>query len=149
MQKGYRNIYQRARMTTGLTQEAWAEVLGISAEAVRQYESDRILPSDEVMLRMAEACGQNVFCYWHLRNKSRIARAILPEVAHKPMPEAVLSLLVKVREFSSDGLGELTRIAADGRIDPEESPAYEEAMRQLRGMLEAAWELCYAQTRDE
>ncbi|MBR6353965.1 MAG: helix-turn-helix transcriptional regulator, partial [Oscillospiraceae bacterium] len=47
------NIYRNARQVSGLTQERWAEALGLSAEAVRQYEAGKILPSDEVVLRMA------------------------------------------------------------------------------------------------
>jgi DNA-binding XRE family transcriptional regulator len=33
MQSDYRNIYQDARRTAGLTQERWAELLGISVDA--------------------------------------------------------------------------------------------------------------------
>lgn len=54
MQEKYRNIYQDARRTAGMTQERWAEALGLSVEAVRQYETDRCLPSDGVVARMAE-----------------------------------------------------------------------------------------------
>lgn len=99
MQSDYRNIYQDARRTVGLTQERWAELLGISVDAVRQYETDRILPSDEVVLRMAEAAGQQIICYWHLIHKSRVAASLLPELDRKRLPEAVLSLLVAVQHF--------------------------------------------------
>lgn len=58
MERDYRNIYRDARVTAGLTQERWAELLGISPDAVRQYETDKITPSDAVALRMAEATGQ-------------------------------------------------------------------------------------------
>lgn len=36
----------------------------------------------------------------------------------KRLPEAVLDLLVKVRNFSEDGMQDLARIAADGRVTP-------------------------------
>ena len=57
MEREYRNIYKSARETAGLTQERWAEVLGISADAVRKYEGGTVFPSDEVVLRMAEVAG--------------------------------------------------------------------------------------------
>ena len=33
------NIYRQARETAGMTQQRWAEMLGVSTEAVKQYES--------------------------------------------------------------------------------------------------------------
>ena len=54
MKEHCRNIYQTARRTAGSTQEHWAEQIGVSVEAVRQYEGGIIMPSDEVVLRMAE-----------------------------------------------------------------------------------------------
>lgn len=148
MQSDYRNIYQDARRTAGLTQERWAELLGISVDAVRQYETDRILPSDEVVLRMAEAAGQQIICYWHLIHKSRVAASLLPELDRKRLPEAVLSLLVAVRNFQDDGMRELTRIAADGKISPEEQADYMTAMDQLQGVVREALHLQFAEEAD-
>lgn len=145
MQSDYRNIYQDARRTAGLTQERWAELLGISADAVRQYETDRILPSDEVVLRMAEAAGQQIICYWHLIHKSRVAASLLPELDRKRLPEAVLSLLVAVRNFQDDGMRELTRIAADGKISPEEQADYIAAIKQLQSVVREALHLQFAE----
>ena len=145
MQSDYRNIYQDARRTAGLTQERWAELLGISVDAVRQYETDRILPSDEVVLRMAEAAGQQIICYWHLIHKSRVAASLLPEIDRKRLPEAVLSLLVAVRHFQDDGMRELTRIAADGKISPEEQADYMTAMEQLQSVVREALHLQFAE----
>lgn len=148
MQSDYRNIYQDARRTAGLTQERWAELLGISVDAVRQYETDRILPSDEVVLRMAEAAGQQIICYWHLIHKSRVAASLLPELDRKRLPEAVLSLLVAVRNFQDDGMRELTRIAADGKISPEEQADYMTAMEQLQSVVREALHLQFAEEAD-
>lgn len=145
MQSDYRNIYQDARRTAVLTQERWAELLGISVDAVRQYETDRILPSDEVVLRMAEAAGQQIICYWHLIHKSRVAASLLPELDRKRLPEAVLSLLVAVQHFQDDGMRELTRIAADGKILQEEQADYMTAMEQLQSVVREALHLQFAE----
>jgi transcriptional regulator with XRE-family HTH domain len=145
MQSDYRNIYQDARRTAGLTQERWAELPGISVDAVRQYETDRILPSDEVVLRMAEAAGQQIICYWHLIHKSRVAASLLPEIDRKRLPEAVLSLLVAVRNFQDEGMRELTRIAADGKISQEEQADYMTAMEQLQSVVREALHLQFAE----
>ena len=144
MQDSYRNIYTNARRTAGLTQERWAEVLGISVESVRLYESGANMPSDAVVLRMAEVAGQQIVCYWHLLQKSRLASGMLPPVREKPLPEAVLDLIVKVRDFSEDGMLNLTRIAADGRVDPQEKAVYTAAMEQLKALIGAALHIEYA-----
>lgn len=145
MQSDYRNIYQDARRTAGLTQERWAELLGISVDAVRQYETDRITPSDEVALRMAEAAGQQIICYWHLLHKSRVAAELLPDLDRKALPEAVLTLLVAVEQFKAAGLPLLTRIAADGKISPDEQEDYKTAIEQLRGVIRAALGIEFAE----
>ena len=80
MEQEYRNIYRRARKAAGLTQERWAEILGISVDSVKAYETGRTIPPDEIALGMSEAAGQQIYCYWHLLNKSRAASAILPEL---------------------------------------------------------------------
>ncbi len=144
MQEDYRNIYLDARRTAGLTQERWAEVLGISVEAVRLYESGTNMPSDGVVLRMAEAAGQHIICYWHLLRKSRVAADILPEVREKALPEAVLDLLCRLKEFSADGMEDLIRIAADGRVDASEREPYICAMNQLRALVSAGLHMEYA-----
>ena len=147
MQADLDNIYRNARRTSGLTQERWAELLGVSAEAVRQYEAGIILPGDEIAVKMAEACGQHIVCYWHLLNKSRAAASVLPELRQRALPEAVLTLLAKVKDFQSDGLEDLLRIAADGRVDESERELYGAALRQLRELITAAWELQYAKEK--
>lgn len=85
MQEQYGNIYQNARRTAGLTQERWAEALGLSVEAVRQYETGGCLPSDGVVARMAELSMLPPLGYWHLRRKSEIAAAELPPVERLPL----------------------------------------------------------------
>lgn len=147
MQEECRNLYYNARRTAGLTQERWAEALGISVESVRLYESGANMPSDEIALRMAEVAGQQIICYWHLLQKSKAAACLLPQVDKKGLPESVLDLLVKLKEFLHDGMQELARIAADGRVDPEERKAYNYALQQLRRLLAAG--MCVEFTEEE
>lgn len=145
--KDENNIYFNARQTAGLTRERWSELLGISSEAVRQYEAGMIVPADDIVLRMAEVAGQHIICYWHLLNKSRVAGQFLPDVEQRPLSEAVLQMLVKVKDFQGDGLEELLRIAADGQISEDEREICAAALRQLRALITAAWELQYAEEK--
>lgn len=146
MKRAYRNIYRTARDATKYSQEYWAEMIGVSTEAVRQYESGRIMPSDSVALAMAEVACMPILCYWHLQQKSRVAGQILPALRSRPLPEAVLTLLVKVKDFQLHGLDSLVNIAADGKVDESEQEAYSAALQELKSLITAAYELQYAQT---
>ena len=140
------NIYRNARQTAGLTQERWAEYLGISPEAVRQYEGGIIMPGDEVVLEMAEVSGMHILAYWHLVRKSRLAAKILPELEEqKGLPEAVLGLLIQLDDFREDGMKKLVRIAADGKIDEDETEEYLRILDQLRELLRRGYELSFAE----
>ena len=146
MQEKCRNIYYSARQTAGLTQERWAEALGLSVEAVRQYETDRILPSDAVVVRMAELAILAPLGYWHLRHKSEIAAAELPPVERLPLAQAVVQLLSSVREFQEKHREDaLLLIAADGIVDPEEEPRFKEIVRDLHSVIRAALQIDYAE----
>ena len=144
MKDNCRNISRIARDTAGLTQERWAENLGISVEAVRQYEAGTIMPGDDIVLQMAEISGQLILPYRHLVRKSRVAAAILPELDDElGLSETVLSLLIQIDDFREDGLRKLTRIAADGKVSQEEADTYDEAMRQLQRLVALAMSLSY------
>ena len=139
MQDNYRNIYFNARQTAGLTQERWAEMLGISVEAVRQYECDRILPSDGVVARMAELSMLPPLGYWHLRHKSELAAAELPPVERLPLAQAVVQLLAAMRDFEEEHREDaLLRIASDGRVDLAEEERFKAIVRDLHGIVQAA-----------
>lgn len=145
MQEDCGNIYRNARKSAGFTQERWAEFLGISVEAVRQYEGGVIMPGEEILLRMADISGLKILPYWHLSRKSRLAASILPELEEqRGLPEAVLSLLIQIESFQDNGLKALMRIAQDGHVDENELDDYAEALQQLRDLVRSAYALGYA-----
>lgn len=149
MQDDYRNIYYNARRASGLTQERWAEVLGISVEAVRLYETGANMPSDAIVLRMAEVAGQQIICYWHLLNKSRVAAELLPPAERLPLAQAVVQLLARMRDFDRKHHDdELLVIAEDGRVDATELPRYREIVRDLHGIIQAAIQIDYAEKEE-
>ena len=144
MKEKCRNIYRIARDTAGLTQERWAENLGISVEAVRQYEAGTIMPGDDIVLQMTEISGQLILPYRHLVRKSRVAAAILPELDDElGLSETVLSLLIQIDDFREDGLRKLTRIASDGKISEDEAETYDKAIQQLSRLIALAMSLSY------
>lgn len=146
MQESYRNICRIARQTAGLTQERWAEQIDVSVESVRLYEAGKGMPSDDVVTRMIEVSGMPVLGYWHLLNKSRIAADILPELQECSLPQAVIQLICKMRDFGNNHrTDKLMDIAADGRIDELERPEFDAIMNELSEIVKASMQLKYAQ----
>ncbi len=140
------NIYAIARRTAGLTQERWAEMLGVSADAVYQYEAGRIMPADDVVLSMADFSGMQILGTWHLRRKSAVAAEILPQVDRLPLAQAVVQLLDAIRDFDRKHHEDaLLTIAADGRVEPEEEPRFKEVVRDLHPLIRAAMQIDYAE----
>lgn len=139
------NVSKIARTRAGLTQERWAESLDISPEAVSQYETGKIRPTDEVVLRMAEVSGHQIICYWHMLNKSRVAQDLLPEVQSIPLPQAVIQLIVRIREFDRNHRADdLMNIAADGVVDDLERPEFDQIVEELRGVIQAAMQVKFS-----
>ena len=149
MQDNYRNICKIARQTAGLTQERFAEQIDVSVESVRLYEAGKGMPSDDVVTRMIEIAGMPVLGYWHLLNKSRIAADILPELQECSLPQAVIQLLCRIRDFGAKHRADaLMDIAADGRIDELERPEFDTIMGELAEIVQASMQLKYAQGGD-
>jgi len=132
-----RNIYKNARKYAGLTQERWAEAVGVAPCTIRSYESGEVIPADETVKIMAEVSGQPILCYWHMCNKSALAADTLPEVEQLPLPQAVLQLLDAINDFNSEPVN-LVRLAADGKITIDESTDWERIINRLDDVVKAA-----------
>lgn len=142
------DICRIARSSAGMTQERWAEALGVTPEAVRQYEGGKIRPADDVVLNMATVAAMPVICYWHMLNKSSVAAELLPEVADVPLPQAAIQLLRRMQAFQRAGrLDALLAIAEDGVIDDREAPEFQAIVSELRALVAAAMQvnLCRAE----
>ena len=144
------NIYRTARMTAGLTQERWAEMLGVSTEAVRQYETGTYIPADEIARRMAELAGMPVLAYWHLCRKSKLAASLLPEVEDVPLPQAVCRLLAAVGAWTHNQRSDrLLQIAADGRVDELEESGFSQILADLDEIIQAALQVKFSEDKEE
>lgn len=137
-----RDICRIARKTAGYTQEKWAEMLGITAEAVYQYEAGKIRPADDIVLSMATLAAMPIICYWHMLDKSQVAADLLPEVSDVPISQAAIALLRRLRDFAEAGrLDALLAIAEDGEIDRNECPEFALIQQDLREIIAAAMQV--------
>ncbi len=140
------SIYRNARSTAGVTQERWAEMLGVSVSTVQQYEAGVITPADDIVLSMADLSGLQILGTWHLRRKSAVAADVLPEVQRLPLAQAVVQLLAAIRDFDERHHEDaLLRIAADGRVDPGEEERFKRVVRDLQPLIAAAMQIDFAE----
>jgi len=144
MEQQPRNIYKTARTVAGLTQERWAEAVGVSVDSIRGYESGAVVPADETVRAMSEISGLAPLSYWHLCNKSTLAADVLPDVEQLPLPQAVVQLLVAISEFSEDHAS-LLGLAADGKITPDEAVEWEGIKKRLDRVVKAAMQVKIAE----
>ena len=140
------NIYKNARQVAGLTQERWAEALGLAPDTIRRYENGERMPDDATVKMMAELSGLSPLAYWHLCRKSMAAAEELPEVERVPLPEAVLRLLVCIKEIQPD-IDLLMQIASDGVIGATERADFDMIVEELSGLVSAALEVRYAEQK--
>lgn len=137
MEQQPRNIYKTARKVAGLTQERWAEAVGVSVDSIRSYENGSVFPCDETVRAMAEISGLSPLAYWHLCRKSELAAETLPDVEQLPLPQAVLQLLCAISDFDTDNC-KLLSMAADGQITADETADWKGIIGRLDAVIRAA-----------
>ena len=137
MEQQPRNIYKTARRFAGLTQERWAEAIGVSVDSVRCYENGSVIPNDATVAAMCEISNHAALGFWHIRNKSALAADTLPDVEQLPLPQAVIQLLCAVNEFK-EYHGGLLELAADGKITSNEIGYWSQIIDRLDGVIKAA-----------
>lgn len=137
----YPNLYQRARKATYFSQEEAAELLGLSAESMKQYESGRRTPSDDTVHRMAELYNLPWLELEHAKATDRLG--VLPDVHIQPLPTASITLANRFRR-ASDQICTLLEIAEDGIIDERERPEFDAIVADLRETIAAAYQVIYA-----
>ena len=124
MDKKYPNLYQRARLSTGMSQERAAELLGLSPESLKQYEGGKTVPKDETVARMVEVYRLPWLAYEHSQATDRLQDA-------------------------TGRLDALLRIAEDGVIDEAERPEFDSIVVELRETMAAIYQVIYSGAKKE
>ena len=137
------NIYAMCRRKTGMTQEAWAEVLGISVESVKRYETFVRVPSNYMVAQMVMESGDQQLAFRHLLNTSRDLE-VLPEISGATLPKAAIQLINRVLKFTDAHRDrQLLLIAEDGIISEDERPLYNEILADIQDLVAAAYQVRY------
>ena len=141
MSGGCPNLYKRARLSTGMSQERAAEVLGLSPESLKQYEGGRRVPPDEVVARMVEVYRLPWLALEHSQATDRLG--VLPRVEEQPLVNSSVALENRLRDLTGQ-LGDLMRIAEDNRIDQDERPEFDAIAAELWDTLAAIYQVIFA-----
>ena len=113
MDKNKRNALQRARLSSGLTQEALAERSGYSADSVRAWESGARMASLEALGILGEVLDAPWLPGVYLREQSTALNDLLPDFeVDRPLAEAAAEYVSCILELVDQPGGPCA--AADG-----------------------------------
>ena len=146
MERKYPNLYQRARLSTGMSQERAAELLGLSSESLKQYEGGRRVPSNETVARMVTIYHLPWLALEHAQIIDTLG--VMPEVTPRPLPMASIALRNRLQD-ATGRLDALLRIAEDGVIDETERPEFDEIVADLRETMAAIYQVIYSGAKKE
>ena len=142
MQNDTRNIYKRARRNAGYTQEAAAEMLNVSVESLRAYETDRRIPAGDVVLQMMICYNCHQLPTQHLQETSALFNSVVPRLEERSLLAITVRIYNRLRSFQEDNrLDRLLAIAEDGVIDDQERPEFEAIISDLRQIIQSGLEL--------
>lgn len=139
------NIYRLCRAKTRMSQELWAECLGISVESVKRYELGNSVPSNSVVLRMINISGYEALAVQHLINTSRSLDVLPSFKADVSLTQAAVQLINRVMDFADSRRDrQLLKIAEDGEITDDERPLFNDILEELQDIISAAYQVRYA-----
>jgi transcriptional regulator with XRE-family HTH domain len=145
MAHGLKNIYQIARSSAGLTQEKSAELLSLSVESLRAYETDRTVPGNEIVCQMVAIYNAQHLAYQHLTYSSEVARQCLPQINIEEIRASLVRLEKEVGDYA-ELHKDLVGITYDGVISDEERPRFNQILKELDDIVAAIMGLKYART---
>lgn len=145
MQTDGRNIYKKARMAAGITQERAAELLDISTRSLADYEAGVRFPPDWLVSAMLDVYNLQILAVQHLRLSAQLARNIIPDVPDLCLSQAALTFVDAVYDFAEDRLTrELIDIAKDGRVSEEEQERFATVVKRINELTATAMAIVYA-----
>lgn len=150
MQGENRNIYQTARKAAGYTQEAAAELLDLSVESIRAYETGIRVPGNDTVERMVEVYNTQHLAYQHLKTTNALMSRVVPTLEQRDFSQAAIRMKNRVnRFFKADVADRLLELADDGKISDDERDEYEELVGMIRDLVAVLLEVDLVDIRKE
>lgn len=152
MYKKTPNAIQRARISSGLTQEALAECAGYSDDTIRAWENGlRNCPLDALGILSEVLCAPWLTgVYLRETSGNGALDELIPEFqVGRPLPEAAAEYISCILELVDDKFDrKLLRMVADGKIDDTEQPIYQIIMDTAAKSIKAYYEMRFANKKE-
>lgn len=141
MVQRYRNIYQIARESKGITQEKASELMDISVDSLRAYEGGKRIPPDKVVIKMGELY-RNKFLYYQHFKITPLGEKYLPNIEIKTLAETVLTFLDECEDLERIRKI-IIKIAKDNEIDEKEKSDWEKIKKEIKDVIIAGMSLIF------
>ena len=135
-----RNAIQRARIRSGLTQEALAERSGYSDDSIRAWENGARIASLEALSILSEVLNAPWLSGVYLREQTTVLNDLIPEfTVGKPLAEAAAEYINCILDLIDNRFDrKLLRMIADGHIDEVEEKDFR-ALMEIAGRVDKAY----------
>lgn len=130
------NIYKQAREQAGLTQLQASELLPVSVRTLSEYENGRLLPSDELVIRMIKVYDSDTLGYQHLQRNTLIGRICLPDIEFTGLAQSVLRLQKEMADVEMLK-GQMVEVAYDNVVHPYQEDVWSMAEKEVLEMVGA------------
>lgn len=136
-------IYQKARISAGLTQEQAAEALSVSLRTVTAWEQREREPTNTTVWQMCEAYGTPWLALEHLKISAEPLGILPDNICVQGLPTAVLALINRATALADD-YRRLMTIAEDGVIDDGERTDFSSITDHIQDVIAAGFQVIYA-----
>ena len=127
-----KNLYYRAREACGLSREAAAELLDISATKLGRIERGEITPQAEDVVSMAKVYNDQTLFNYYCSNDCMVGlKCRVDEIRPVSLAEATLGILASVNSFN-EWKDKFIEISMDGSIDPDEMEDFKNICKSLK-----------------
>ncbi|HBC94340.1 MAG TPA: transcriptional regulator [Pelotomaculum sp.] len=123
------NLYLVSRTKAGYTRGEAAELLFVDESTLERYEASKTIPTHDRVLEMEELYDDKALAYRHCTEMCPLGK-LHDRIEESDFPTAVLGLISKYNDLGTQ-LDALIRIAADGKITPDEAEAYSKIEKMM------------------
>ncbi len=129
-------MYREARKEAGLTLEEAAWRLNVAPRTLGKYEAGELRVPPETVFCMGQIYNKPELPLHHCAEKCAIGRVYHPVFEIGNVATGTLQLMQELQDVNEQ-MNALIRIAADGRITPDEIPEFEAILQELTELGEA------------
>lgn len=138
------NIYKKARLNAGLTQETASDLLHVAVRTLAAYESGNVTPPADLVIGMCEQYHADWLAYMYLQSANPVGRKYLPPIDFSNLSTSILRFQKEMSDASRVS-SIMIEVACDGRVDGSELEVWEKVTQEIMHLVGAGLALAFAQ----